>query len=1257
MLPTRPLLITGLLSGATLLFPPANAAAAVAAAATATAAVAAAATSPALTRDNTLTLEPERFLVTGTWRKEGGHLLSAGKRGSVAFSGFVVPKAGEYRVWTLARDFAADKPAWRHFRIKIDDTPAERLSGVHKTDAWRWEHVLTLRLDAGPHMLEVEDLGRDWARLDSILLTTTNLDPNSRVVTQSLRARHAARLIPPRRLYEGTRLPEPLPPPPPAPLPPTTATDLAQPERLSNGDIEIIFRTIRAPDGTARVWREIAFPANTPAAANIAPADLSAGAEPLFVLHSSNDKSPRRPMAAADFYPGWTPATTTLWAFEKRILTPEPDPQDPWAAGILRRLNPVSVRRVSENAVALVYRETQPVPAAPAGSPASASTPGALACPLEATIVWTLPARGHAVRLDAEFGAPETAWYSLAFGAGQPAPPSAVHAVQLPPMFQFRRLPETPVLLPSVNTPHPLALVEKKSASTPVATPAASPAETAATIDAEISNKNPGLTTGVIAAGRTVIPDPQNPEKTPDWFGRENSACGFTLTSPDGNLQPVVFSPLLGYPDSRIQKTVKLRRSWWVISTPGSWSEAMREADTDIQRLRDYREPVSVSLSEQALNLIDLLDDDTFSGWSARHKGPLNIEAANGVTHAAPLAYLSAANITRDEKFFARRALPALEFLLTRPGTHFSLRTDNVALDFERRPYSSAVWQGAAELLGGANPWLADDYAFPGGAIRKVTRSPSRAPEWSDLLALYRHNPSPGLLEKIRAQADNWLASVFIPARQTRPLDIGPFYNAGNFYPYWWDLPDLAELTGAERYRQAAARGAELTIAGLWTHPAPPAPPASPALDRNPAEMLTLHPGGQVSGTWHVWYMKDGSVGRIGFPMTNKRAGDWQTATLAIPQKRVPAWTVSPVGLGLEQPVTYVRNAGDTGRYHNILLSVWAANLLRVADATRDDWMRAFARNTLIGRGGSYPGYYIADYSDLLQNPDYPRRGPELNTFYWHHIPVHLMMVLDYLFTDAELRTGGQVSFPYVKQQGYAWFSARVFGGKPGRVFEDRNVRPWLDRTRRLFRVETKLADGIGARSDTQFHLVLLNQAQTPIDAPVTIDAGKLGLKRGPDGRVTARLRDARGEVIPLAFSPDGRATVPLDKNGWAVLSLDAAPDTFPLAPPPPPPLSISAAPQTFPLGEPWGNLRVFRIRAPFGHDAIYAALDGKIPPGSRAELLPGKPGSPATAAVDRAPYELDVYPYDSDKTAAFTLRLTTADGRQTKKTFQLPAQ
>ncbi|AHF89370.1 hypothetical protein OPIT5_02910 [Opitutaceae bacterium TAV5] len=1122
-----------------------------------TAIVRAAAPTPA----DTLLIEPETFTALGPWQRTGDTIQSANMP-AVAFAGFRVAQPGDYQVWTRSQDFPASQPGTRRFRIKIDETPLARESGAHGHEGWHWEHVGSARLDAGTHLLEIDDTARFYGRLEAILITRTGLDPNTQPRASLNRFHHD--VIQPTRVaaVDDAAIT------PPAP----DAIPLAE---LRNADIVIRFLPARAADGSPRIWRETVF-LNSPASASPPPSapvtSVAAGVEPLLLL--SRDPSVA-PVSFSAWFPSWPTTAQTDWDLEGRRLRRPADARDPFAAGDLTSLPPVALRVIDASTVELTYR--------------SASTS------LGAAARWTLPAAGHIVRVETSLTVPADAFYSLAFGAGPASTRDNITAVQLPPLYQLRRLPDEPVLITSSFTPHPLALIETRSRG---ATDRASP-----------------VTTGVIADPAAL---------TRAWPSRTNPTHGFSLVGPAGEPHPFVFSPVLGGDGSRIARGQAVHAAWHIVTAPLPWSDVMRESDTALYQLEDYREPVSASLSVQALNIIDLIADDRASGWDPFLKGPANIESPDTVTHAAPLMYFSAARLTRDAAFYKKRALPTLEYLLSRPGAHFALTHEGnlyvtratAKIDFKNVFFGSAVWQGVDALLGELNPWLRDYAADNGRPLRP--RNNSAEPEWSGLLALYRQTPSPELLAKVRYEANSWIQRVqTLNAATTR--GIQPFYNV-SFYPYWWDLLDLYEITDDTRYRDAARQFAWQTVAGIWVTP-PAAPPPATA---------TLYPGGHITGSYYIWWLGNDRF-RLGWP---PRAGDRKhhealvPVDLPVPEKTVPAWVVSPVGLGLEQPISWLTAAHQMS---NIQLSSWAANLLRLSVATGDDYWRTFARNSIIGRGASYPGYYLSDFVDFMHDPDYPKKGPDLTSFYWHHVPVHLAMVVDYLVTDADTRTGGAIRFPYARQQGYVWFSNRIYGGQPGRVLDDNACWPWLDR--RSFSVDTPKVDYLGARSRDKFHVVLLNQARGSATARIFIDPARTGITPGS----TPRLRtttDSADTGTPLAADADGRFTLPLERGGWAVLSFDARPDdVWPALPP------LEARPvKITPTDTAWGEGRAFRIRSPYGTDSLYVALSGR-PDGGKVTLLPDD-DSTAPAQAIRYPYELSQADIPLSRDLRFRLRL-----------------
>ncbi|OAM91812.1 hypothetical protein OH491_25345 [Termitidicoccus mucosus] len=1082
--------------------------------------------------NNTLLIEPETFAVLGPWDAKGNHIRSS-NRPAVALAGFEIAEPGEYQVWTRSLDSTDNEKGARRFLLRIDGNPLDRESGQHGRDGLWWENVGARDLAAGAHTLEIDDTRRHFGRLEAILLTRTAFDPNSRE-RESLR-RFYRPVIQPERVFPATAAPTP---------PGPGAKPLVE---IRNADIAVRFFAAKSADGAPLVWRETVFLTDGD---RLPP--LAHGVEPLLAIA-------REPDAKAafwdDVFPSWTNKETTAWRVAGREVTLAADIRDPFVAGSLLALPPAAVRALGPRSAETTCRSAD-------GS-------------LSATLRWTLPESGHLVRVEAEFSAPRDAFWSMAFAPGPLFPKSAVSAVQLPPLYQYRRLPVSPRLLLSSKTPHPLALVTARP-----------------------GGFSRSVTVGVLADPETL---------TADWPAYDNASHGFTLTGLADGAQAHVFSPVPGGKNSRAAQGGRVSAAWQVAAAPLPWDAVMREADARLWKVRDYREPFANSLTEQALNLAGLLGDDAHAFWLPELKGPANIEAPSTVTHAAPLAYLAAATLARDADFYRRRALPTLEFLLSRPETHFALNAENnsylspkgARIAFDNSAQPAAVWEGADALLGRLNPWLRGYVDRQNHAT--AGQNTARAPGWSGRLALLRSQPSsPGkLLDDAVAEAAAWAARS-LTANPARPLSESSFYNT-SMYPAWWELLDLYELRNDRRLLDAAVDAAQQTVAGLYVHPVLP--------DANAPR--TLNKGGSFSLRAPIWWGDGVELSRLGWteemlPKPRKRRA--APTTLALPEQIVPAWLTSPVGLGIEQP-TSVQFAYRPPM-SLIMLSSWAANLLRLSAITGDDYWRIFARGTLIGRAASYPGYYLTDHIAAFHRPDYPKNGPDLTSLYWHHVPPHFAMVLDYLFTDAETRTGGAVRFPYVRQLGYVWFSNRLPSGAPGKVFDDADCRPWLDR--KAFGVDTPKVDFIGARSPGKFHLILLNQALGDTTARVRVDEGLTGVAEKTPALLRTKAGDG-GSLLPR--DADGRLTVSLPRGGWAVLSFDARREDFwPSMKP------LETAPVKLDLPEGWGEGRAFRIRSPFGFDSVFVALTGR-PAQGHARLVFDDGGLP--------PINCDTFPYE----------------------------
>ena len=866
-------------------------------------------------------------------------------------------------------------------------------------------------------------------------------------------------------------------------------------------------------------------------------------------------------LEAGQIHPRWrNPANELVIRVAGRSYRTAADSANPYRAADSVTYIARSVKTLRDGSVRLDF-----VPAPGADTSAAARGP--------ITATWSRAAGGDDFAVSVSVSSLPSGFFSVAYAPFRDWAPSEVAFNLLPPLYQFQRAPVRPMLVPSSVTPQPLSLIELPAAE-----------------------GRPALTLGVAA----------DPADLPfEWPDASNARYGFALQSDDSRLGPAVFRPLLGFADSAVKAGEIRTLRWRVLARAGDWRDTLAYASEKIFGVTDYRHPVTSSLTGAALNMIDLLRDEKSGGFDASLRGFWNIEGRGVATQAAPLVLLSAALLTDDESLYFSHGLPAVEWTLTRPIAHFSREVPDthpayvdaktIRITSPSRFYGAAYWQGVDSLLGAsANPWISD-------LINKAAAAGPRqkwVPKFSDTLALYRRAPSPELLALAEQQAADYVAKE-IDGRKTGDLGYTPFYNH-DFIPVWWDLLALHELTGNPRWLAAAETGGMLTVAGLRSQPQPVAP------------TQLIHPNNEFVGNDHLWWRGDEKF-RLGLPRV---PGD-------VTEKTVPSWTVSPVGLGFEQPSTFFAGASahSTSGFQNIMMSSWTPALLRLHARTGKAVYRDYARSGIVGRFATYPGYYLRGFTDIFQYPEYPYKGPDVTSIYYHHIPVHLAFTLDWLFAEAELRSEGAIKFPWAQQAGYVWFNNRVYGATGGELFGDKNARPLLPRG---VTVADPGLNWIAARSDNKFWVVLMNDAAEPRPATVRLDAS-LPVLSGP-----IEVHSPGQPVRNL----DSSVTVP--PRGLVALAYPAkSRAAAPTLPPTPAPLVAD-------LPEGHGKLLAWRIRSPFGKDSLYLCLDGGPERGGKVELLlDGQP--PQT--VTRYPYEFTVHPLAPDAPATFRIRLTTTSG------------
>ncbi len=734
----------------------------------------------------------------------------------------------------------------------------------------------------------------------------------------------------------------------------------------------------------------------------------------------------------------------------------------PWLAGRCYALRPSGVRKIDAQTAELDF------PAIDAG---------------HLTAAWHLRNDSPSAEVTLRLTGSAPQQVSLGYHGLMAALPADLDFLLLPFMFQGRRFPAQPVTMLNALMPAPLSLVTRQ-----------------------------GISYAVVA----------EPSQIPfEWLNSKDSRYAFGIRNEQGEAQPLVYTPVLGQTGSITGGKAPVTGRFRVWIQPGNWYDAYRAIVTGPFQLRDYRRPTYASLSDTALNLLDLMSNDTANGWNAEAKGPWNIESLNTVSHSSPLLYMSYYLLTGNETFYRRYALPTLEFLASRPSQHHAVRRNMGRYYPEHRPlggpvpfYGATVYSGAYEMTHGQAPAFGEFALGPGGAA--ATRGGTHPDPFEDSLALYRLTGERRWLDQAMEGADRYIAE-HIKRLPERDLGSRPFLNT-TFVPNWEGLLHMFEATQERRFLDASAEGARWLLTTLWVHPVVP------------RKNVTIHPGGIYDHSRTIWWL--GSA-RYRLGIYDREAGTTEFPRIEVPptplpERQVPAWQVSNVGLGLEQPFTYPRQYNHA----NITMSIWAPNLLRLAHLTGDTLFRTAARNATIGRFGNYPGYYIDNWTDVYQRPNYPVEGPDVTTIYHHHIPVFAAYVLDYLFTDAEVRSSGAVTFPWVRQNGYVWFDSRLRGHASGKVYGE-EAWPWLHRTAAA--VDTPNVDVVLAHGRNAFHVILLNQTPERQRVNLKLDAAVL---RRPLERATLRARFDNHPSTPVEVR-NGQASLELQPMGIAALTLE----------------------------------------------------------------------------------------------------------------------
>ena len=192
-------------------------------------------------------------------------------------------------------------------------------------------------------------------------------------------------------------------------------------------------------------------------------------------------------------------------------------------------------------------------------------------------------------------------------------------------------------------------------------------------------------------------------------------------------------------------------------------------------------------------------------------------------------------------------------------------------------------------------------------------------------------------------------------------------------------------------------------------------------------------------------------------------------------------------------------------------MNAWAGNLEKLAALTGEDYFEMLSRNAILGRFSDYPGYYIDRNLTYEMKEKWYTDGPDFTNVYWHHIPIFLAILEDYLINSVQIKSVGNIAFPAVVENGYAYFTTNQYGQAPGKFYDEDNMWLWLDRG--IIETEEKNLDYIAARKDGVLGMAFVNEKANALTTTIRLGEKIVG---GNNYNGIARVFDANGNTSEL---------------------------------------------------------------------------------------------------------------------------------------------
>jgi hypothetical protein len=578
-----------------------------------------------------------------------------------------------------------------------------------------------------------------------------------------------------------------------------------------------------------------------------------------------------------------------------------------------------------------------------------------------------------------------------------------------------------------------------------------------------------------------------------------NSRFGVSLLNEQKQLQPQLYAPLPGGYLSQLPPGAAFNFSMYLVTEANNITGTYQKIARELFAFGNYRRNDIASLNTALDNMVDYALSE-YAWFIDSLKGcAYSTDVPGAVKNVSSLNPLELALVRDDSVMFEKRAYPLMEFMLSREKFLFSLDSTQKIQSPSRKLKGPIA--PLSELVALYNVFHRKNSFYLQMAQKEYNNSRVRnmndkeqGRNWINAMMLYKATGDNNFLQTAITGANKYLQQR-IQTPQTAfndPLQ-GSYFFWPTFTGRWIEFLQLYEITGDRKYLDAAHEGGRNYCLFTWMCP------------RIPDSLITVNKGGKAPMYWYL-----------------RSKGHKQ---MYYPEEQAPAWRLSEIGLTPE-------SSGTATGHRGIFMANYAPWMLRLGYYTRDTFLTNVAKAAIIGRYRSFPGYHInTERTTAYEKFDFPLHAhtdQSVNSFHYNHIMPMASMLLDYLVTDAFVRSGGRIDFPSEYMEGYAYLQNKMYGMKKGSFYEQKDVQLWMPA--RLLRIDNTELNYIAARKGDQLLLAFTNQSNQRVTAKVVLNSALVTPSRG--SHVVSYTDKQRPVLKDSSFS------VQVDANGITAIAI-----------------------------------------------------------------------------------------------------------------------